>query len=554
MDRRHFVKLSGAASAAMLFSGITYAAHNNRLMNSPDEVWAEVDSGWVQLKKHAAATFSHNGIEVSLVQMVNTTKVAIRSPNVALKGVRLKWKYQLQASAKCLGDNWERIYGNAAWASPLADAKNPWYVLLNDGHQTSCFGVKTGCNSLCWWKLTFNELELTLDTHSGGVGVELGERELHAADIVTTESTSGETPFLTARRFCMLMCPSPILSKQPVYGINDWYYAYGNNSAELIKKLTGMMAELVTNTNNRPFSVIDAGWAQYSPYLPGDGGWADDFSKPNDKFKDMHRMADDIKALGMRPGLWTRALCAKYNDDAKLLLPEIKGRNDPKNPVLDPTIPENLERVKNNISTYKQWGYELVKHDYSTYDITGRWAFQMTESITEPGWSFNDKTKTTAEVIKKLYDTIREAAGDMYLIGCNTLSHLSAGVFELNRIGDDTSGKEWARTRKMGINAMGFRMQQHNTFYAVDGDCVGLTTAVPWEKNKQWMQLLAESSAPLFISAQPEALGADQKAFVKQCFSQAAKVQPVGEPLDWMENPLPARWRLNNREVDFNWD
>ena len=100
------------------------------------------------------------------------------------------------------------------------------------------------------------------------------------------------------------------------------------------------MVELATETNNRPFSVIDAGWAQYSPYLPGDGGWADDFSKPNDKFKDMHRIADDIKALSMRPGLWTRALCARYNDDAKLLLPKIKGRDDPKNPVLDPTIPE----------------------------------------------------------------------------------------------------------------------------------------------------------------------------------------------------------------------
>ncbi len=74
------------------------------------------------------------------------------------------------------------------------------------------------------------------------------------------------------------------------------------------------MAGLVTDTNNRPFSVIDAGWAKYSPLLPGDGGWADDFSIPNDKFKDMHRMAGDIVGLGMRPGLWTRPLCAKYND------------------------------------------------------------------------------------------------------------------------------------------------------------------------------------------------------------------------------------------------
>jgi alpha-galactosidase len=197
----------------------------------------------------------------------------------------------------------------------------------------------------------------------------------------------------------------------------------------------------------------------------------------------------------------------------------------------------------------------MVKHDFTTYDITGRWGSGMKDNITSPGWSFNDRTKTTAEIINHLYRSIREAAGDgIYVIGCNTMSHLSAGVFELCRIGDDTSGREWARTRKMGVNTLGFRIPQHNTFYAADADCVGLTNQVPWEKNKQWMQLLAESGAPLFISAQPDALGAEQKALIKKCFAQAAHVQPIGEPLDWLTNPLPAKWKLNNKEVDFNWD
>jgi alpha-galactosidase len=392
-----------------------------------------------------------------------------------------------------------------------------------------------------------------MDTHSGGVGVVLGERRLHIADVITTESTPAENPFSTARRFCKMLCEKQRLPKQPVYGINDWYYAYGNNSAELIKQTTAIMADLVTDTSNRPFSVIDAGWAVYSPYLPGDGGWADDFSKPNAKFNDMHLMANNIVKLGMRPGLWTRPLCAKYNDSPTLLAPKIKGRDDPKNPVLDPTIPENIERVKYNLSVYRQWGFELVKHDYTTYDIFGRWGFQMTGSMTEPGWHFYDKSRTNAEIINQLYRSIREAAGDMYVIGCNTVSHLSAGVFEMNRIGDDTSGKEWARTRKMGVNTMGSRIHKHNIFYAADGDCVGLTSQVPWDKNKQWMQLLAESSAPLFISAEPAALGAAQKAMIKQSFANAAKVLPVGEPLDWLDNPLPAKWKLNGSEVAFDW-
>ena len=215
----------------------------------------------------------------------------------------------------------------------------------------------------------------------------------------------------------------------------------------------------------------------------------------------------------MRPGLWTRPLLAKPGESKKILAPNFQNDNKDDGATLDPTIEENIQRIKNNITLYKQWGFEMVKHDYTTFDIFSKWGFEMNDKMTEPGWKFNDTSKTNAEIILYLYKSIRDAAGDMYLIGCNTISHLSAGVFELNRIGDDTSGKEWARTKKMGVNTMGFRMVQHKTFYEVDGDCVGLTTAVPWEKNKQWMQLLAQSSAPLFISAQPEAVGAEQKAF-----------------------------------------
>jgi alpha-galactosidase len=426
-------------------------------------------------------------------------------------------------------------------------------MVLHDGKQSACFGVKTGCNSICWWAIKSDSLELTMDTQSGGVGVALGQRKLHAADVITTKSMDNETPFTSTKRFCELMCPVTRLPKQPVYGINDWYYAYGNNSAKLIKEITSLMTDLAPDTNNRPFSVIDAGWATYSPLLPGDGGFMDDFSKPNDKFKDMHQMALDIEKLGMQPGLWTRPLCAKHDDPKSLLLPSIPGRDDPKSPILDPTIDENLARIKHNIAVYKQWGYKLVKHDYSTYDIMGKWGVQMTDTLTTPGWRFHDNSRTTAEVINHLYHLIRETAGDMYIIGCNTMSHLSAGVFELNRIGDDTSGKEWARTRKMGVNTLGFRIAQHNSFYAVDGDCVGLTKDISWARNKQWMQLLAESGVPLFISPQPEAVGEEQKAFIKQCFTQAAKVQPTGEPLDWMTNPQPEKWKLNGRVVGFDW-
>ena len=131
---------------------------------------------------------------------------------------------------------------------------------------------------------------------------------------------------------------------------------------------------------------------------------------------------------------------------------------------------------------------------------------------------------------------------------------MAAGLFELNRIGDDTSGKDWARTRKMGVNTLAFRGIHHGSFYSADADCVGLTTDVPWEKNKQWMELVARSGTPLFISAQPEAIGKEQKETIKMCFRLSSQNQPVGEPLDWMKNAYPEKWKLNGEIVSFNWD
>ncbi len=69
----------------------------------------------------------------------------------------------------------------------------------------------------------------------------------------------------------------------------------------------------------------------------------------------------------------------------------------------------------------------------------------------------NDTSRINADILLDLSKTIREAAGDTCIIGCNTFSHLAAGLFELNRIGDDTSGYELDITLKMGVNTLAFR-------------------------------------------------------------------------------------------------
>ncbi len=537
MNRRNFIRLTGASAGALLLS--RYATAGGAPATGialPDAVHVLWNNEFVPMQSADQQNWTYRDITVQLENGRDVVAVYIQSPETALAEIRISWKFATPREAKLLGDAWERSYADLSFQSPEATAKMPWYCIAHNHKETSCFGVKTGCSAFCYWRIDTGNLHLHLDTRNGSDGVLLGNRRLHAADIVTTKNSGRENLFATARRFCGLLCDQPLSVKQPVYGINDWYFAYGNNSAKLILEHTALLSPLATSTLNRPFSVIDDGWSEGT-----------DFARTNHKFPDMPKLVDDIRQLGMRPGLWTRPLLAKPGVNSNLLIP---GRGD----ILDPTLDENIHYVQQLLHLYKEWGFELVKHDYTTFDIFGRWGKEMNQSMTAPGWQFHDRSRTNAEIILQLYRAIRAASPDMYLIGCNTISHLSAGVFELYRTGDDTSGKEWERTKEMGVNTMGFRMVQHRTFYEADGDCVGLTTAIPWDKNKQWMQLLAQSSAPLFISAQPEAVGAEQRAFIRKSFLEAARTLPVAEPLDWLENQFPSRWRLDGKTVRFNWD
>lgn len=223
---------------------------------------------------------------------------------------------------------------------------------------------------------------------------------------------------------------------------------------------------------------------------------------------------------------------------------------------LDPTVPAVRALIHNTVAHFHGWGYQLIKHDFTTYDICGRWGNQMGAEVTPDGWTFADRSKTTAEVIRELYNDIRKAAGNDTLIeGCNTMSHLAAGVFEIQRIGDDTSGREWNRTHEMGVNSLAFRAPQNGTFYFVDADCVGQVSgnAVPWKKNSQWLDLLAHSGTTLFVSFPSDTLNPEQEKALRAALVAASRPQPLAEPLDWQTDRTPTRWRLDQKDATFSW-
>ena len=144
-------------------------------------------------------------------------------------------------------------------------------------------------------------------------------------------------------------------------------------------------------------------------------------------------------------------------------------------------------------------------------------------------------------------------AADLICDGCNTVGHFGAGLMHLSRIGDDTSGQRWERTRKMGVNTLAFRLPQHGAFFAVDADCLGVTGDIPWELNRQWAQLLATSGTPLFASLKPGVLGEAENREMREFFRLASVQKSRAVPLDWLSNVCPENWELDGKTVRFNW-
>lgn len=454
--------------------------------------------------------------------------------------VTLHWDADTNDDIMVLGDVWERSYGNLEFKKLKEnDRYMAWYFIATDMKKSFCFGVKTQPNSFVSFKYDKNGITALIDCRNGGNGVHLEGRKLLLATFVYSEYDNTDI-IGNLRDYCKKLCDNPILPSYRVYGGNNWYYAYGKSNYKQIVSDAKLQVALAEGIDNKPFQVIDDCWQPKKCCGP----WV-----PNRKFKDMKKLADEIKNIGARPGIWVRLL---RNKD-KAITKDMRILRDGKCQYLDPTHPKVQEYIRSDIERIRSWGYELMKHDFSTFDLFGDFPRNYEATITKfDGWHFYDKTKTNAEIVLDLYRLILNAAGDMLIIGCDTISHMSAGLVHIYRIGDDTSGREWERTKEMGINTLAFRLAQNENFYMCDADCVGiLEDNIPWEKNGQWLHLLSHSNTPLFVSC-TDKIGPQQKADLKQAYRTFNEPHQF-EPIDIFDTRTPEKWLIDGKIIEYKW-
>ena len=474
--------------------------------------------------------WSSNGCLVESKVGKDSLVLALSAGSTPVSVVHVRWTADVTPHLVALGDAWERSYGDLGWHNIEPERAMPWYFATYDGSACHGYGVRTDARALCFWQLDQEGVSLWLNVMNGGSGVILGERRLAMATVVTREGHSGEDPFVGVQSLCRSLCaraPRPIV---PIYGANDWCFSYGNSTAESILRDTDFTVGLSPVGGVRPYSVIDGGWENGTPRWP-----------------DMGMLAQEIKRRTARPGIWVRPLEAPTGTTRGLLLPDARfGQATARAQELayDPTVPEAQQKIREKLHQLAGWGYEMVKHDFSTYDLLGQWGFEMGPLPTIPGWALHDRSQTNAEVLVALYGLIRDSVGDAVKVnGCNTVGHLGQGIFDLQRIGDDTSGRQWERTRRMGVNTLAFRLPQNGTFFVVDPDVVGITEAVPWALNQQWLEVLARSGAATMVSAGPPAHRPEQMAALRDAFAIASTGGNAARPVDWMQTGTPERWQ-----------
>ena len=446
-------------------------------------------------------------------------EVTVYPSGSPVKYLKLRWKGDFTHIDSVYGDQTERLGEDcfAEWRSVMPHRAMAWYTIVKSGNRYKCYGVKTGADCFAFWQVDTKGITLFLNLCNGNRGTNL-QAPLLACKVVEHEGKEGQTAYEVHKDFCKKLCDNPVLPKTPIFGVNNWYWAYGNISKDIVKKETEHLMMITSGVKNRPSMIIDDGWqlnrSFNEPKYIG-GPW-----EPNALFGDMQETANFIREKGAKPGIWFRPLLTigRVPDEAHFR-PNANGI------ILDPSHPYTLEKVEADAKKIRNWGYEIIKHDFSTIDITGNAPLtseKQTAVLFSHDYNFYDDTLTTATIIKNLYKTIQKGAGDADVIGCNTIGHLTAGIHSVSRIGNDTSGRSFEWTRRFGVHSF-MRLPQNENFFLADPDCAAFTNRVDSNLNLNYLEACAVTGMTTLASITPYSLTDAELKRINEIFKIADK-------------------------------
>lgn len=473
----------------------------------------------------------------------NSAKVVVYPSGSPIKFLKLRFNADLSFVEGVYGDSWCGADKAFYWSNVLSLRKLPWYCYLRSNNKMACYGVKTGADCFVFWQVDTRGITLFLDLTSGADGVDL-KAPLIACEIVEYIAPEYQSFYKTATVFSSIMCVKPNLPTQPIFGLNDWYWAYGDVTHNIVLEELEILSGLTKGLKHTPFLVIDDGWqlkrnAGEKRYIGGP--W-----ESSEKFGDIRQTSEKIHKKGANAGVWFRPLltCEDVYEEA-LIRQHDNGR------VMDPSHPYTLEKVAKDVAKISGYGFELIKHDFSVYDIFG--GVPNADMVSFGGSTkFYDNTKTSATIVKELYSAIQTAAGKTMIMGCGVINHLAAGIHQISRIGGDTSGRHFALTMENGVNSF-MRLPQNKKFYITDHDCAAFTQKVPFEENLKFLEACAISGTVTMASITPNLLNTLQLQKIADVFKLADRKNNEAQIIDFEKTSMPDQFLYNGEIRKYNW-
>ncbi|HSH18205.1 MAG TPA: glycoside hydrolase family 36 protein [Candidatus Saccharimonadales bacterium] len=205
----------------------------------------------------------------------------------------------------------------------------------------------------------------------------------------------------------------------------SWYYYYDKITEQA---LMDNVRKLAAEKDSIPidYILLDDG------YMTQVGDW----TSINDKFPSgMKHIVREIQAAGFKPGIWIAPFIVSSESEvyrqhpewviaekALVVQPDYRGMNY----FLDLTRPDVQEHIRSVIRTYvEDWGFEYLKIDFL-------YAAAIPARRYDPSY-------TSIQAYRKGMEIIREAAGDVPLLGCGAPMTASIGIVDQMRVGPDTA-------------------------------------------------------------------------------------------------------------------
>lgn len=341
----------------------------------------------------------------------------------------------------------------------------------------------------------------------------------------------------------------PAATDQIPAGWCSWYHYFQNISEQIIIDNLHAAKEFQQDLPLDLIQIDDGFEAQIGDWMQ----FKDSF--PNGPGP----LAEKIRAAGFTPGLWLAPFIVHPKARLATEHPDWLLRNSRGRPVnagfiwntfthaLDLTHPGALEYARQVIHTaVSDWGYSYLKLD-----------FLYAAAL---GGTYQDETKTRAQVLRRGLEALREEAGhETSLLGCGCPLGPALGLFDAMRISADVSPDWHPRyfnthiffkpepdfpSARNAIHNTLTRAPLHRRWWVNDPDCllVRPDSRLTLAEVHTLASAIALSGGSLFVSDDLTALPQERLQIVRSLLPIMGKPPYV---IDWLDSSTPTRLQID---------